>query len=116
MINDKFGWRQRVDFVGRATQFYYGVAHGGEIDHGRHTGEVLQDNSTGRKGYFRARGCFRIPVCQRKNVFTRYIAAIFMAQQILQENFQGIGQAVYMAFRNGVEAKDFKSIATNCQL
>ena len=45
VVDDQLGRRQRVDLVGGAAEFDDGIAHGGEVDDGRHAREVLQDDA-----------------------------------------------------------------------
>ena len=59
----------------------------------------------GRKRDLRARCGLGIPVGQRQDVLARDIAAVFVAQQVLEEDLQGVGQAVYVALLDSVEAK-----------
>jgi len=49
VVDDQVRGHQRVDAVGVATQLLDGVAHGGEVYHRRHAGEVLQDDARGQE-------------------------------------------------------------------
>ena len=52
MVDHQFGGQQRIDFFGIAAEVAHRVAHGGEIDHGRDAGEILQQNASGHEGDF----------------------------------------------------------------
>ena len=45
MVDDEIDRHQRIDLLGVAAQLAHGVAHGGEVDHGRHAGEVLHQHA-----------------------------------------------------------------------
>ena len=42
VVNHQLGRLQRIDQIGVSTQRLHSVAHGRQIDHGRHAGEILQ--------------------------------------------------------------------------
>ena len=115
MIDDQFCRRQGIDPVGRTAQFHDGVAHRGEIDHGWHTGKILQDDTARRKRNFGARICLRVPVGQRENVIACDVAAVLVAQQVLQQDLEGVGKFGHVAFAHGVEAKNLVVIAADSQ-
>ena len=50
VVDDQAGRHERVDQRRIAAQLGHGVAHGGEVDHGRHAGEVLQQHAAGHEG------------------------------------------------------------------
>ena len=50
VVDDQLGGLQRVDAFGVAAQFDDGVAHGGQIDDGRHAGEVLHQHPGRHEG------------------------------------------------------------------
>ena len=45
VVDDQIGWDERVDPRHIAVQRRDGVAHRGQIDHGRHAGEILQHDA-----------------------------------------------------------------------
>ncbi len=45
VVDDQLGGDQGVDRGGVAPEVDHGVAHGGQVDHGRHTGEVLHEDA-----------------------------------------------------------------------
>ena len=52
VVNDQIGLGKRVDERGVATELLHGIAHGGQIDHCRHAGEVLHQYARRLKGHF----------------------------------------------------------------
>ena len=113
MVDNQFGGRQRIDFVGRATEFDDGVAHGGKIDDGGYACEVLQDYAARRERDFGAWSCLRIPVGQRENIVASHVATILMPQQVFEQDFQREGQLSCVPFSYGIEAEYFKAVVTN---
>ena len=87
MIDHELGRRERIDGTGSAPQRDHGLAHRCEIDHGRHAGEVLQDDAARREGNLGAGFGRGIPAGQRQDVVPRDVAAVFMAQQVFSYNF-----------------------------
>jgi hypothetical protein len=52
VVDDQFGGLQRIDQPGIAAEPLHGIAHGGQIDHRRNAGEILQQDTAGREGDF----------------------------------------------------------------
>jgi hypothetical protein len=65
---------------------FHGVAHGGQIDYARDSGEILQEDAAGSEGDFLVWLGLAIPVGERADFFFGDVAAIFGAQQVLQQN------------------------------
>ncbi len=79
MVNDEFDGLQRID-QGRVTaELLHGVAHGGEIDNARNSGEILQQNAAGSEGDFLVGLGLAVPVGERANFFLGDVAAVFGA-------------------------------------
>jgi len=67
------------------------VAHGREIDDGRNAREILKQDAGGHKGNFFFAGAFGaggIPSGEDANIFGVNEAAVFVAQEIFEENLQ----------------------------
>ena len=93
MINDQIDRRQRVDLLGVLSQRLHGIAHGGQVDDGRNAGEILHQHAGRAEGDF----LFRLaavlqPVGDSLDVSLGHRAAILIAQKVLQQDFQRIGQ------------------------
>ena len=88
MIDDQFGGQQRIDALRVAAHLHHGVAHGGQIDDGRHAGEVLQQDAGRHEGDFLAGLGFRLPVGQRFDVLGAHGQAVLAAEQVFEEDFE----------------------------
>ena len=106
MIDDEFGRRQRIDFVGLTTELDDGVPHGREVDDRRHTREVLHHDATGRERDFLTRRRLRIPVRERGDVVGRHVDGVGVTQQVLQQDLQREGQAVDVSVGHRVQGKN----------
>src|SRR5262245_16550778 len=88
MIDDQLGGIQRIDALGIAAELLHGFAHGGEIDHAGRAGEVLHDDARRREIDFIGRRGLRIPVEHRVDVVLRDVHAVFVAQQVLEQDLE----------------------------
>ena len=109
VINDKFDRLQRIDQTGVPTQLLHGIAHGGEVDHAGHAGEILQKDTAGSKGDFLVRLGVLVPGSEGAHFFPGDVATVFGAQQIFEQDAQGKrqvagGDALPV---EGIEAVDF---------
>jgi hypothetical protein len=93
VIADEVDRDQRVDFLRVAAQHLHGVAHGGEIDHRRHAGEILHQHARGTKSDLAFGGLGLEPLRHRLNVFFGDGTAILIAQQIFQQHLHRERQA-----------------------
>ena len=121
MVDHQFGGEQGIDFFRIAAQLAHGLAHGREVHHGGDAGEILQQHARGheRDFFFGGARCARgIPARQRVDVFVENEPAVFVAQQIFEEDFQGKGQARDVAdsgaFERG-EAVNFEGAAADVE-
>ena len=117
VVDDQFGGLQGIDQRGIAGEHLHGIAHGGEIDHRGHSGEVLHQNAARRESDFLVRFRLAVPGCERADVLFGHTAAVFGAQQVLQENAQRkrkmLGRNALLVER--IEAVDFVVVATNAE-
>src|SRR5215472_11438988 len=89
MIDDEFGGEQGIDFLRVAAEMLDGVAHGGQIDNGRHAREILEQNARGHEGDFFFRGGSGwIPIREGANVILVDEAVVFVAQKIFEQDLQ----------------------------
>jgi len=88
VVDDHLGGRQRVDPRRVATQLGDGLAHRGEVDDARHTGEVLHDH---------ARRCeldlgvglgTRVPAGEGADVARGDVGAVLGPQEVLEEDLE----------------------------
>ena len=93
MVDDQVHVLQGIDTVGPAAQIANGVPHGRQVDDGRHARQVLHQHPRGPEGDFAlgrtARDAFR----DGGHVFGGDRHAVFVAQQVLQHDLEGKGQA-----------------------
>ena len=86
MVDDEIDRHQRIDLLGIAAERLHGVAHGGEIDHRRDAGEVLHQHARRPERDLAIRGLGLEPLRERLQVLLGDAAAVFVAQQILQQH------------------------------
>jgi hypothetical protein len=104
VVDDHLGRRQRVDSVRVAAQRGDGLAHGGEVDDARHSGEVLHDDTRGREldlGVGLGRG---IPRSKCLDLRLGDVRAILGAEEVLQQHLQA--ERELFVPRNRVDAED----------
>ncbi len=89
VIDNQLGRLQRIDQRWVSAKRLHRVAHGGEIDHGRHAGEILQQNAAGHEGDLLHRGALAVPRGQGADVIGLHCFAIFAAQQVFQQDAKG---------------------------
>ena len=92
VVDHQIGRQQRVGARGVGPHGRQGIAHGGEIHHGRDAGEVLQQHARGHEvdllGVRPAHAAGHV-----FNVRGRDLAAVFPAQQVFQQDAGGERQA-----------------------
>jgi hypothetical protein len=115
VVDDQFSRRQRVDVFGGTAELDDGITHGGEIDHGGYAGEVLQDDATRCEGDLGARVRLGVPVRERQDVVPGDITPVLVAQQVLEQDLEGVGQFRDVTVPDGVKTEDFVVIAAHCQ-
>jgi hypothetical protein len=92
VIDHELDRLQRVDRFRVAAEGRHRVAHGGQIDHRRDAREILQQDAARPVRDLARAGRSRRPACERGDVVARDAAAVFEAQQILEQNLDAIGQ------------------------
>jgi hypothetical protein len=93
VIDDELRRRQRVDRVGLATELYDRVAHGREVDHRRDAGEVLEHHAGRREGDLVLGLAARLPAREGLDVRRADVAAVGVAEQVLEQDLERVGQA-----------------------
>ena len=102
VVDDQLDRDQWVDLGRVATEGDDGVTHRSEVHDRGDASEVLHQNALGGEGNFRrvvARGLAVArrglgPARQRLDVRRGDLDAVFVAQQVLQQDLDGVGQAV----------------------
>ncbi|MNE34588.1 hypothetical protein D3C80_1283160 [compost metagenome] len=101
MVDHQVHGRQRVDPLRVAAGLGHGCAHGGQVDHGRHAGEVLHQYPCRAVLDLAVGTPLFEPVGQRREVAAGDGLAIFPAQQVFQQHFQRHRQALQVAEAEG---------------
>jgi hypothetical protein len=86
------------------------IAHGGEIDHRRDAGEILQQHAAGHEGNLFRRNALALPRSERANVIGLHRFTVLAAQQVFQQNAERIRQVLDAAavLLDGVQTIDLK--------
>ena len=93
MVDDEVDGNQRIDLLRIAAKRDHRVAHRGEIDHGRHAGEVLHQHPRRAEGDFVLRLAAIVdPRRDRLDVFLLDRAPVFVAQQVFEHDLEREGK------------------------
>jgi hypothetical protein len=106
VVDDQFGGRQWVDGLCLAAELDHGIAHGGQVDDCGHAGEVLQDDARRGEGDLGVGLSLGVPVEQRVDVLAGDVYAVLVAQQVLQQDAQRVGQARDALFAEALQRPD----------
>ena len=93
VVDDQVDRDQRVDPLGVAAERDHRVAHRREIDHRRHAGEILHQHARRAEGDLAVALLGGQPGGHGADVVDADRAAVFAAQQVLQQHLQREGQA-----------------------
>ena len=88
VVNHQFCWRNGINASGIATEFAQGITHGGKVDNGGHTSEVLHQYAGRRKRNLTGRLALGIPRCKGFNVVDCHIDSVFTAQKVFEQDLQ----------------------------
>ena len=88
VVDDEIDRHQRIDLLRIAAEHLHGVAHGGEIDHGGHAGEILHQHARRPERDFTIGGLGLEPLRDRVDVLLGDGAAILVAQQVLEQHLE----------------------------
>ena len=92
VVDDQVDRHQRVHLLGLAAQMHDAVAHRGEVDHAGDAGEILHEDAGGRERHFLGGGGLFQPAGDGLGIVHLVAAAVFEAQHVFQEDFQGFRQ------------------------
>ena len=88
MVDDKIDRSERVDLLRVAAELRHCVAHGRKVDHGGNAGKVLHQHAGRAEGDFAVALAFLEPERDAANVVGGDRAAIFVTQQILEQDLE----------------------------
>ena len=93
VVDHQIHRHQRIDLLGIAAQQLHAVAHGGEIDHGGNAGEILHQHARRAEAHLGIGLALVVePGHEALDVGLRHRAAILVAQEVLEQHLQRIGQ------------------------
>jgi hypothetical protein len=95
MIDDEVDRDQRINLRGIAAEILHGVAHGREIDHGRHAGEILHQDASRAKCDLTVGRLGLDPLGNGLDVLFGDRPPVLVAQQVLQQDFHRERQSRY---------------------
>ena len=93
VVDHEIDRRQRVDPLGLAAEVLHRLAHGGEIDHRRHPGEVLHEYARRAVADLPVRAPVLEPFADGFGVLDGHGAAVLVAQQVLEQDLERERQA-----------------------
>ena len=89
VVDDQVGGNQRVRELRVGAHGFESVAHGGEVDDARHAGEILEQYARGPEVDFLGRSA-GVPLRDVLDISVADSTAVFKAQQVFEEDFNGI--------------------------
>ena len=117
VVDDQLGGHQRVDLGRVAAQVGHRVAHRGEVDDGGHAREVLHHDARGREGDLLGGLGVVVPLGQRLDVLGADADAVLVAEQVLEQDLQGEGQARDVELRlQRVQPEDLVRVAADLEI
>ena len=109
VVDDQVDRDQRVHRLRIAPQLDDGVAHGGQVDDGGHTGEVLHDDTRRLEGDLLLAGRLRTPASDALHILARDLETVALPQGRLEQDLDGVrqprdlGDAVLLEFLDTIE-------------
>ena len=94
VVDHEFHRRQRIDLRRVAAERAHRVAHRGQIDHCRYPREVLEQHPGGSERDLGGGLGIGLPSRQRFDIAGGDVGAVFVAEQVLEEDLQREGEAV----------------------
>jgi hypothetical protein len=107
VVDDEIDGDEGIGLAGVGAGGQQGVAHGGEVDDAGHAGEVLEQDAGGHELDFVLRPV-GLPAGDILDVGLAHDNAVFLAEQVLEQDFDGVGNAaeVETGRRESAEAMD----------
>ena len=93
VVDDEVGRRERIDLLRVSAERHERLAHRGEVDDRGHAREVLQEDARGREGDLLLGRDLRVAVREREDVLLRDRAPVLVAEQVLEKDPEGEGEA-----------------------
>jgi hypothetical protein len=87
VVDHEVDRHQRIDALGIRTKLRCRIAHGGEIDHGRHAGEILHQHARwAERDLDLVLAFVHEPRSHRQNIGLLHRDAVFGAEQVFQQH------------------------------
>ncbi len=93
MVDHELGGEERFDLLRVAAHLLHRVAHGGEVHHRRHAGEILHEDARRHEGDLVVGRLLRVPARQALDFGRRHRAAVLAAQQVFEQDAERVRQA-----------------------
>ena len=113
VVDNEFRGRQRIDDGGVAAKFTNRLPHCREVDHARHTGEVLHDDPGWGELNLRLGLGLGVPRGERPDVIGGDVLAVLGAQQRFCEDLERVRELLQP--RNGIQAIDLVGLVANSE-
>ena len=92
VIDDEIDRHERLDDFRIAAEALHRAAHGREIHHQRHAGEILQNNARDDEWNFLVRRRLRVPVRERLDILAPHFLAVAISQHRFENDADADGQ------------------------
>ena len=126
VVGNELNGHQGVDLGGATPEFSNDVSHGGEVDDCRDASQVLHEDALGAERDFSGglSGCLAVasrgfrPAGQRFDVSCGYLHAVFVTEEVLKKNLDGIREARHVGNSSelvGREGEVVQGLASHVQ-
>ena len=109
MVDDEIDRLQRIDQSGVAAESRQRIAHGGEIDDGGNSGEILEQHTRGAECNLLFDFPLKVPGCESAHIVGFDELAVFVPEQIFEKDLEADGESICVPaseLGEGVQPKD----------
>ena len=93
VVDDEVHWDERIDLLRVAAEPRHRIAHGGKVDDGGNSGEILHEHPRRTVLNFTVDPSFLEPVGHALEIVAGDGLAVLEPEQILEQHFHRIGKA-----------------------
>ena len=94
VVDDEIHWLQRIDQPCVPAQSGKSVAHGGEINYGWNSGEILEQHASGAERYFFFDVPLHVPAGERADIVGLDELAVFVSDQVFEKDLEAEGESI----------------------